>query len=124
PAVRPGRSPCDRPTGLPQRVQKRRCSGTDGSAMTTSAGSTVGMGSICTTPAPIRLRRGVPLVAPVLPLATVRPVRRDTSTRPDTRPDTRPEPPGPRRAAPGAAGPAPPADGPAPVRGAIPQVSQ
>jgi hypothetical protein len=89
-------------------VQKRRLSGTLGSAISTEEGSAAFMGAISTIPAPTRLRRVV------LPLAAVwreREVRRDTSTRPDTRPDpvtTRPEPVRPAGAA----------------DGAIPQVSQ
>jgi hypothetical protein len=82
PAVRPGRSPWLRPTGLSQRVQNRRLSGTLGSAITTVAGSMVATGLISMMPAPTRLRR---LVLP-LPVCALRVVRRDTSTRPEVRP--------------------------------------
>src|ERR671917_374703 len=81
PAVRPGLPPWPRPTGLSQRVQKRRRSGTLGSAMTTDAGSADAIGATSTTPAPTRLRRDVPL-----PVCVLRLVSRDTSTRPDVRP--------------------------------------
>jgi hypothetical protein len=100
-----------RPTGLSQRVQKRRPSGTLGSAMTTVAGSTVAMGAMSTTPAPIRLRR---LVVPVLPDCRLRVVSRDTSTRPDTRPDGVTTPLWPRRAV----------EADVCLAGASPQVSQ
>ena len=72
PAVRPGRPPWLRPTGLSQRVQKRRLSGTLGSAITTVAGSMVATGSMSMMPAPTRLRR---LVLP-LPVWALRVVRR------------------------------------------------
>ena len=109
PDVRPGRPPWLRPTGLSQRVQKRRRSGTLGSAMTTVAGSIEVMGAISTTPAPTRLRRVVPL-----PVWALRVVRRDTSTRPEVR----------AVAVPPAAGDVPAAPGPLALLGAMPQVSQ
>jgi hypothetical protein len=64
---------------LSHRVQKRRLSGTLGSAITTVAGSTVVTGAISTTPAPTRLRRAV------LPDCRLWVVRRVTSTRPEVR---------------------------------------
>src|SRR5262249_22512240 len=82
PTWRPGTPFLPRPTGLSQRVQKRRPSGTLGSAMTTLAGSTAVIGVISTTPAPTRLRR---VVVPVDRVERV--VRRVTSTRPDTGPE-------------------------------------
>jgi hypothetical protein len=97
---------------LSQRVQKRRRSGTLGSAITTVAGSIVAIGAISMTPAPTRLRRLVPL-----PVCALRVVSRDTSTRPEVRP-----------VAPGcadddAAVAAPVLPG-APLLGAMPHVSQ
>src|SRR5918997_2289644 len=121
PAVRPGLPPWRRPTGLSQRVQKRRRSGTLGSAMTTAVGSADSIGAISMMPAPTRLRRDVPL-----PVCVLRLVSRDTSTRPEVRPvvagradgaatvpDPLPEP-----------LPVPLVAGAAPLGGAMPQVSQ
>src|SRR5512139_176242 len=115
PDVRPGRSPWPRPTGLSQRVQKRRFSGTLGSAMTTADGSALATGGISMMPAPTRLRRvlRLPVVCPL------RVVSRETSTRPDVRADTGADPPGPTATAGAAA-----ADDRADALGAMPQVSQ
>jgi hypothetical protein len=128
PAVRPGLPPWPRPTGLSQRVQKRRRSGTLGSAMTTDAGSADAIGATSTTPAPTRLRRDVPL-----PVCVLRLVRRDTSTRPDVRPvvpgwaaaeATVPPLPARLPLPLSAAPPEPSAPVAAPLAGAIPHVSQ
>src|SRR5947209_20240465 len=56
PAVRPGAPSRPRPIGSSQLEQKRRLSGTTGSAMSASAGSRDGIGGISISPAPRRAR--------------------------------------------------------------------
>ncbi|BFU44246.1 hypothetical protein KRMM14A1004_24830 [Krasilnikovia sp. MM14-A1004] len=78
PAVRPGRSPRARPTGLPHLAQYRLSSGTCATAITAVDGSRWGSGATSTRPPPKRRRR-LPLV---LPLRPDPPVRVDNDTAP------------------------------------------
>src|SRR6185437_4978709 len=73
PSVSPARPSWPRPTGCSQPAQKRRLSGTCGSARMALAGSRYGTGGISTSPAPSRPRAERPLVRrdPLVPRVPV-----------------------------------------------------
>jgi hypothetical protein len=81
PEGRPGRSPRDRPTGLPHLAQYRFSSGTSAVAITAVAGSACTIGVTSTRPPPNRRRREPVRELPVFPIDPVRvesaPVRDD-----------------------------------------------
>ena len=79
PSERPGRPSRERPTGAPQLEQKRRFSGTLGSASTAFAGSSGGTDGIVVRPAPSRAPRSRVEEVPSLRVVREPPARTEPS---------------------------------------------